>query len=84
MSALIYWIEAWGCIKKEEMKKIEIIKGKALKRIFKIPASTEYTGTLMETGIWPSELRIQYAILMLHHNIHNNNEERKIKKMIEH
>ena len=50
MSALIYGIEAWGCIKKEETKEIERIRGKALKTIFKLPLSTAYTGMLMETG----------------------------------
>ena len=65
------------------MKEIERIQGKALKRIFKLPVSTAYTGILMETGIWPAEQRIQYATLMLYHNIKNSDEERKIKKMIE-
>ena len=37
----------------------------------------------METGIWPTEQRTQYETLMLHHNIKNSNEERKIKKVIE-
>ena len=61
------------------MKEIERIQEKALKRIFKLPISTAYTGTLMETGIWHAEQRIQYAILTLHHNIKNSDEERKIK-----
>ena len=65
------------------MKEIERIQGKALKRIFKLPVSTAYTGILMETGIWPAEQKIQYATLMLYHNIKNSDEERKIKKMIE-
>ena len=81
--ALTYGIEAWGYIKKEEMKEIERIQGKTLKRIFKLPVSTAYTGILMETGIWHSEQRIQYATLMLYHNIKNSDEEKKIKKMIE-
>ena len=33
MPALIYGIEAWGYIKNEEMKEIERIQGKALKKI---------------------------------------------------
>ena len=41
--------------------------------------STAYTGTLMETGIWHAEQRIQYATLTLYHNIKNSDEERKIK-----
>ena len=37
----------------------------------------------MDTGIWPREQRIQYATLMLYHNIKNSNKERKMKKIIE-
>ena len=51
MAALIYAIEAWGYIKKDEMKKIERIQGKTLKRIFKLPLNAIYTGTLMETRV---------------------------------
>ena len=64
------------------MEEIERIQGKALKRIFKLPVSTVYTGILMETGIWTAEQRMEYATLMFYHNIKNSNEERKIK-MIE-
>ena len=62
--ALIYVIEAWGYIRKEEIKEIDRIQGKALKRILKLPVCTAYTGTLMETGIWPTEQKIQYTTLM--------------------
>ena len=65
------------------MKEIERAQGKALKRIFKLPVSTAYTGILMETGIWPAEQRIQYTTLMLYHNVKNSAEERKMKKIIE-
>ena len=65
------------------MKEIQTIQRKALKRISKLPFSTAYTGILMETETWPAKQRIQYAALMLYHNIKNSNEERKIKKMIE-
>ena len=43
--ALIY-SKAWGYVKKEEMKEIERIKGKAFKIIFKLPVSTTCTGIL--------------------------------------
>ena len=45
------------------MKEIDRIQGKTLKKIFKLPLSTTYTGMLMETEIWPAEQRIQYATL---------------------
>ena len=65
------------------MKEIDRIQGKTLKKIFKLPLSTTYTGMLMETEIWPAEQRIQYAALMLYHNTKNNDEKRKIRKMID-
>ena len=83
MPALIYGREAWEYIKKEEMKKIGRIQGKALKRIFRQPVSTIDIEILTETGIWPAEQRIQQVTLMLYHNIKNNDEERKTTKMIE-
>ena len=83
MPALIYGREAWGYIKKEEMKEIGRIQGRALKRIFRQPVSTIDTEILMETGIWPVEQRIQQVTLMLYQNIKNSDEERKTTKMIE-
>ena len=65
------------------MKEIERIQGQILRIIFKLPVSTAYTEILMEKGIWPAEQRIQYMTLMLHNNIKNSDEEKKIKKMIE-
>ena len=68
MTALTYGIEAWAKIRSVEMRKIEKIQVKALKRIFKLPVSTTCTGIIMETGKWPGEQKIQYATMMLYHN----------------
>ena len=38
MPALLYGLEAWGKIDKDEMNEIEEIQGRALKRIFDLPA----------------------------------------------
>ena len=62
------WHRSMKMHKKERNKEIETIQGKTLKRIFKLPVSTAYTGILMETGIWPAEQRIQYPTLMLYHD----------------
>ena len=56
MNALTYGVEAWANIRSVEMMEIEIIQGKAPKRIFQLPVSTTYTGIIMETRIWPAEL----------------------------
>ena len=56
---------------------------KALKRIFQLPFSTTYTGIIMETGIWPAKQKIQYATMMLYHNIKNSDDNRKVKQVVE-
>ena len=42
MPALLYGIEAWGKIDKDEINEIDKIQGRALKRIFDMPISTSY------------------------------------------
>ena len=37
----------------------------------------------METGIWPAEQKIQYATMMLYHNIKNSDDNRKFKQVVE-
>ena len=54
MTALTYGMDAWANIRSVEIRKIEKIQGKALKRIFQLPVSPNYTGIIMETGIWPA------------------------------
>ena len=56
---------------------------KGFKKNIQTTRQSAYTEILMDTGIWPREQRIQYAALMLYHNIKNSNEERKMKKIIE-
>ena len=51
MTALTYGMEAWTNIRSMEMREIEKIQGKALKRILQLPISTTCTGIIMETGI---------------------------------
>ena len=60
MTPLTFGMEVWANIRSVEIKEIEKIQGKALKRIFQCPVSTTYTGIIMETGIWPAEQKIQY------------------------
>ena len=42
MPALLYGLEAWGKIDRDEMNEIEKIQRKVLKRIFNLPISTSY------------------------------------------
>ena len=64
-----------------QVKEIERIQGKVLKRIFKLLVSKSNKEILMETGVRSAEQRIQYATLMLYNDIKNCNEEdRETKK----
>ena len=76
-------MEAWANIRSVEIREIEEIQGKTLKRIFELPVSTTYTGIIMETGIWPSEQKYQYVTMMRYHNMKNSDDHRKVKQVVE-
>ena len=70
------WDRRIGIQIKWKKKETERTQGKALKRIFKQPFSTSYTGILMESRIRFAEQRIQYATLILYQSLRNSNEEK--------
>ena len=82
MSTLLYELEAYGKIGKDEMNEIEKICKITLKRIFNLPISTSYIGIIMETCTWSTNQRMQYNIIMLYHNIMNKENNRKAKKIL--
>ena len=55
---------------------------RALKRILNLPISTSCIGLKMETGIWPTNQRIQYSTTMLYHNIMNSDHKRIARKIL--
>ena len=55
---------------------------RALKRILNLPISISYIGLKMETGIWPTNQRIQYSTTMLYHNIMNSDPKRIARKIL--
>ena len=82
MSALLYGLETWRKIDKDEMNEIEKIQKRVLKRIFKLSISTSYIGSILETGTWPANQRIQYSTMMLYHNIMNSGHKRITRKIL--
>ena len=76
MTPLTYRMEAWANIRAMGMRQMEKIQEKALKRIFQLPVSTTYTGIIMKTRIWPAEPKIQYATMMLYHNVEISDDNR--------
>ena len=81
MPVLLYGLEAWGKIDKDEMNEIKKIQRRALKMIFNLPISTSYIGLIMETGTWPANQRIQYSTMMLYHNM-NRDQKRVARKIL--
>ena len=81
MPVLLYGLEAWGKIDKDEMKEIEKIQRRGLNRIFNLPISTSYIGLIMETGTWPVNQKIQYSKMMLYQNFMNSNHKRVARKI---
>ena len=50
MTALTYEMEAWVNIRSVEIKDIQKMQSKALKRIFQLPVLTTFIGIIMERG----------------------------------
>ena len=68
-------------LSKAEIQQLEKIQGEALRRIFNLSIATPYIGLIIETGVWPTEQRINYSSLMLHHII-NSSKDRLAKQII--
>ena len=82
MLALLYGLEAWGKIEKNEKNEIEKLQGRALKRIFNLPISASFIGLIMETGTWPANQRIQSSTMILYHNIMNSDHKKIARKIL--
>ena len=79
---MLYGLEAWGKIGKDEMNEVETIRRRALKRISNLPISTSYNCYRMETDTWPANQIMQYSTMMLYHNIMNSDHKRVAKKIL--
>ena len=79
---LLYNLEAWSSLTKENLCHLEKIQAEFLKRILNLPKTTSYFGILFEVGIWRVEEMILFQKLMLLHNIMKSSPERLIRKMI--
>ena len=67
----------------KEMEDMEMIQGKMLRKIYKVPPSTPYWGLLIELGMRPIEYIIHSKRLMLYHSIINTKTKRLCKDIIE-
>ena len=65
MSELLYGLEAWRKIGKDEMNQMNKIHRRVLKNIFNLPISTSYIALIIETGAWSANKRLQYSTMMI-------------------
>ena len=79
---IFYNIEAWSNMRETDKDRLEVIQGKILKKLLKLPKSTPYWGILIELGIWPVIWQIKYKKLMLLHNLLHSDDERVAKQVI--
>ena len=81
---LLYGLEAWRKIGKDEVNEIEKIQERALKRYstFQYQHRTSYVGLTVETFTWPASRRIQYSKMMLYYNIMNSDHKRVATKIL--
>ena len=79
---IFYNIEAWTNLRKSDKERLEVIQGKTLKKLLRLPKSTPYWGLLIELGIWPVEWQNKYKKLMLLHNLLHSDDERIAKQII--
>ena len=60
LPSLLYDLEGWNRLSKNEIKKLESIQLKSLCSLIGLPKSTPYIGLLSEVGIWTIEERMKY------------------------
>ena len=65
----IYNAEAWTNLTKTDLKALQTIQTKYLKRIFHAPSSTSNTLTFLETGTLPIKCEIHIRQLVFQHHI---------------
>ena len=75
LPTITYTMESTTNMTNKEMEDMEMIQGKMLRKIYRVPPSTPYWGLLIELGMRPIEYIIHSRILMLYHNIINTQKK---------
>ena len=66
--AITHGLHAWT-ITPNEIKEMEKIQSKFLKKICELPITTPTAALFMETGVWPVTETIDYLTAMLYHEM---------------
>ena len=83
LSTITYNMESTTNMTNKEMEDMEMIQGKMLRKIYKVPPSTPYWGLLIELGMRQIKYIIHSKRLMLYHSIINTKTKRLCKDIIE-
>ena len=81
--SLYYNIETWSTMTQNELKQLEGMQYKILRKITEQKQGTPYFGLLAETGVWPVEQQIEIRKIMLLNNIMNSKRKRLVKEIME-
>ena len=81
LATLLFNSQSWRNLTKAELKKLEVIQLRFLKRIMKAPISTPNSFVFLEFGELPVSYIIHSRQLGFLHHIHHLNESDPVKKM---
>ena len=79
LPTIIFNCEAWDNLTGEDMKLLQVLQMKFLKRVLQVPKSTPNCLVLLELGITPIELVIKSRQLNFLHHILNLSEDDPVK-----
>ena len=80
--SILYNIEGWTNLSKNELQRLESIQLNALCTLLHLPKTSPYLALLNELGMWRMEERLMYRKIMLYHNVINSADSRLIKNMV--
>ena len=79
LPTITYNVESTTNMTNKEIEDLEMIQGKMLRKIYKVPPSTPYMGLLIELGMRPIEYITHSKRLMLYHSIINTKQKDYVK-----
>ena len=74
--------ETWSSLTAENLKELEGVQNRAIKRLLRLPQGTPSQGLLNELGMWNIETIILYKKLLYFHKIINYPEDNITKKVL--
>jgi hypothetical protein len=77
--SVLFNSEVWTRLTTEDIRRLEVVQLKFLKRIFHVPSSTSNAATVLEVGVLPVVYEIEARKLKFLHHILNLDEDDPVK-----